>query len=94
MLFEGEGKDVSNSKIRRVIVAGCIFVEGRQCRTPSFMLKAKSKVCAEIDEDKFFFEKQPEDLDFVLTEENVLFEDENIIVVNKPAFLPTEDPSS
>lgn len=90
MLFEGEGKDVSNSKIRRVIVAGCIFVEGRQCRTPSFMLKAKSKVRAEIDEDKFFFEKQPEDLDFVLTEENVLFEDENIIVVNKPAFLPTE----
>lgn len=90
LLFEGEGKEVSNSKIRRVIVAGCIFVGGRQCRIPSFMLKPKSKVCAEINEDRFFFEKQPEDLDFVLTEENVLFEDESIIVVNKPAFLPTE----
>lgn len=90
LLFEGEEKNVSNSKIRRLIVAGCIFVEGRQCRIPSFMLKPKSKVCAEIDEDRFFFEKKPDDLDFTLTEENVLFEDDSIIVVNKPAFIPTE----
>ncbi|WP_407396712.1 pseudouridine synthase [Treponema sp.] len=84
------GKDVSNSKIRRLIVAGSIFVNGKQCRIPAYDLFPKSKVCAEIEEDKFFFEKQPEDIDYVLTEQNVLFEDESIIIVNKPAFLPTE----
>lgn len=84
------GKEVSNSKIRRLIVAGSIFVNGRQCRVPAYDLFPKSKVCAEIEVDKFFFGKQPEDIDFVLLEQDVLFEDESIIVVNKPAFLPTE----
>ena len=83
-------KDVSNSKVRRLIVAGSIYVNGRQCRIPAYDLFPKSKVCAEIEEDRFFFEKQPEDIDFVLTEQDVLFEDESIIVANKPAFLPTE----
>lgn len=84
-------KDVSNSKVRRLIVAGCIYVNGRQCRIPAFYLFPKSKVCAEIEEDRFFFEKQPEDIDFVLAEQDVLFEDESIIVANKPAFLPTKE---
>ena len=84
------GKEVSNSKIRRLIVAGSIYINGRQCRTPSYDLFPKSKVCAEIEVEKFFFEKQPEDIDFILTEQDVLFEDESIIIVNKPAFLPTE----
>lgn len=83
-------KEVSNSKIRRLIVAGCIFVNGRQCRKPAYILLSKTKVCAELEEDKFFFEKQPEDLDYTLTEQDVLFEDDSIIIVNKPAFLPTE----
>ncbi|MBQ0039281.1 MAG: RluA family pseudouridine synthase [Treponema sp.] len=84
------GKDVSNSKIRRLIVAGSIYVNGRQCRIPAYDLFPKSKVCAEIDEEKLFFEKQPQDIDFVLTEQNVLYEDDSIIIVDKPAFIPTE----
>ena len=84
------GKEVSNSKIRRLIVAGSIYVNGKQCRIPAYDLFPKSKVCAEIEIEKFFFEKQPDDVVFILTEQDVLFEDESIIIVNKPAFLPTE----
>ena len=84
------GKEVSNSKIRRLIVAGSIYVNGRQCRIPAYDLFPKSKVCAEIEIEKFFFEKQPDDVVFILIEQDVLFEDESIIIVNKPAFLPTE----
>ncbi len=84
------GKEVSNSKIRRLIVAGSIYVNGRQCRIPAYEVFSGSRICAEIEVHKFFFEKQPEDIDFVLTEKDVLFEDESIIIVNKPAFLPTE----
>lgn len=89
-LPELSGKDVSNSKIRRLILAGCVSVNGRQCTRPAFELRGRSTVAVNLDVEKFFFEKQPDDLDFVLTEKDVLFEDDVIIVVNKPAFLPVE----
>ncbi len=91
LLLIQEGKEASNSKIRRLIIAGSVNVNGRVCKTPAFELHKGSTVSVHLDEEKFFFEKKPDDIDFVLTSENVLFEDENIIVVNKPAFFPTEE---
>lgn len=82
---------VSNSKIRRLLVAGSVFVNGRQCRIPSMILRKGDKVRAEINMEKFFFEKQPDDISFTLTEKDVLFEDDFLLVVNKPAFFPTEE---
>lgn len=82
--------EVSNSKIRRLILAGCVQVNGRQIRVPAFNILKGSIITARIDEDKFFFEKQPDDIKFELAENDVLFEDEYIILVNKPAFFPTE----
>lgn len=89
-ILELAGKDISNSKVRRLIVAGCICVNGRPCTRPAFELRGKSTVAVDLDVEKFFFEKQPDDIDFVLTSKDVLFEDDVIIVVNKPAFLPVE----
>ncbi|MCR5762752.1 MAG: RluA family pseudouridine synthase [Treponema sp.] len=83
--------DISNSKIRRFIMSGNILVNGFQCRVPSYDLHKGAVVAASIDECKFFYEKKPDDIDFILTQQNVLFEDEYLIVVNKPAFLPTEE---
>lgn len=84
------GHDISNSKVRRLIVAGCVSVNGRVVTRPGFELRGKSMVDCEIDIEKFFYEKQPDDIDFILTEKDVLFEDDYIICVNKPAFLPVE----
>ena len=84
-------ENASNSKIRRLIVAGCVYVNGNQIRRPAFVLFAKSVIEVQFDEEKFFYEKQPEDIKFELTEENVLFEDEYLICVNKPALFPTEE---
>ena len=50
--------EVSNSKIRRLIVAGCVFINGKQCRSPSASLKDSQRVDIEIDQEKLFFEKQ------------------------------------
>ena len=86
-LLEGE---ISNSKIRRLIVSGAVYINSRQCRIPSFKINSGSAIKVLIDKEKFFFEKQPEDADFELTENDVLFEDEYLIVINKPPFLPTE----
>ena len=84
-------KILSNSKIRRMIVAGAVSVDGRQIRRPSYELLRGQTVCADFDTEKFFFEKQADDIAFELTAADVLFEDGDLIAVNKPAFFPTEE---
>lgn len=82
--------EVSRSKIRRLIIAGAVRVNSRQCRIPSFMLSAGSSIAVVLDETRFFQEKQPDDIVFEVTAESVLYEDDVLIVINKPAFFPTE----
>jgi len=93
-LSEG-GADISaeafsNSKLRRLILAGAVFVNGRECRRPAFELRGRSTVVVEFDEEKFLYEKQPDDIKFEVSDKDVLFEDENLIFINKPAFFPVE----
>ena len=86
----GEEAEFSNSKIRRLILAGCVSVNGRLVSRPAFELRGRSSICVQFDRQKFFYEKEPDDVKFVLTDKDVLFEDENLIFVNKPAFFPVE----
>ena len=85
--FSGQ---LSNSKIRRLILSGSVFVNGWECRRPAFEIRGLTKITVNFESEKFFYEKQPDDIDFVMTDSDVLFEDENLIFVNKPAFLPVE----
>jgi 23S rRNA pseudouridine1911/1915/1917 synthase len=84
------GQDLSNSKIRRLIAAGAVSVNGRVVVRPAFELRGKSNVTVDLDTQKFFFEKQPDDIQFEVTDSCVLYEDENLIFINKPAFFPVE----
>ena len=91
--FKKEADDInnfSNSKIRRLIVAGAVSVNGRVVTRPAFELNPHSDVCVKFDKEKFFFEKQPDDISFEVTPESVLYEDEKYIFINKPAFFPVE----
>lgn len=81
---------VSNSKIRRFIIAGAVRIDGQQCRVPSASINAGSTVSVAVDSGKFFYEKQPDDVKFEVTKDSVLYEDDVVIIVNKPAFFPTE----
>lgn len=81
---------LSNGKIRRLIVAGAVSVNGRQINRPAFELRGRSNVVVQFDKEKFFYEKQPDDIAFSLFEKDVLYEDDNLIFVNKPAFFPVE----
>ncbi len=83
-------KGVSNSKIRRLIISGSVFVSGKKMPIPSFALASGRKVSVCIDEEKLFYEKKPDDIKFELEEKDVLFEDDYIIVVNKPTHFPSE----
>ena len=84
------GQEVSNSKIRRLIVAGAVSVNGREVVRPSFELRGKSDVCVVLDVEKFFFEKQPDDAKFQVSEASVLYEDDDLIFIDKPARFPVE----
>ncbi|MBR1638446.1 MAG: hypothetical protein IJ688_03570 [Treponema sp.] len=82
--------NLSNSKIRRLILAGCVKVNGRVLLRPAFELRGTSSVEVFFDREKFFYEKKPDDIKFSLKESDILFEDDNLIFVNKPAFFPVE----
>ena len=83
-------KEISNSKIRRLIVSGSVFVNGRQIRVPSYEIFSGGEVSVNLDEEKLFFEKKPDDIKFELSQKDILFEDDFIICVNKPAHFPVE----
>ncbi len=80
----------SNSKIRRLILAGAVSVNGRSVTRPAFELRGRSNVLVRFDADKFFYEKQPEDAAFEMSDDAVLYEDDNLIFVAKPANFPVE----
>ena len=82
--------DFSNSKIRRLIIAGAVSVNGRAITRPAFALNPRSDVCVLFDKEKFLYEKQPDDIKFEVTSDSVLYEDDNYIFINKPAFFPVE----
>ncbi len=84
------GETVSNSKIRRLIVAGAVSVDGRQTRLPATIIPNGANVEIFIDTEKFLFEKKPDDIAFEMTADRILYEDDAIIVVDKPAGIPTE----
>lgn len=83
--------NISNSKIRRLIISGSVFVDNVQIRRPAFELRKNSFISVNYDEDKFFYEKTAEDIKYNVIQEDVLYEDEYFIVINKPAFFPTEE---
>ena len=80
----------SNSKIRRLILSGSVTVNGRPVVRPAFELRGRSSIVVRFDAEKFFYEKKPEDAAFTMSDEAVLYEDENLIFVNKPADFPLE----
>lgn len=84
-------KILSNSKIRRLIISQGVSVNNVKILRPAFVLLKGSVVEVDFQSEKFFFEKTPDDIKFDLTLENVLFEDDYFIIVNKPAFFPTEE---
>ena len=86
-IYENE---ISNSKIRRLIIAGVVFVNGKTVNRPAFELRGHSVICVEFEADKFFFEKQPDDIKFEVSDKDILFEDENLIFINKPSLFPVE----
>ena len=85
---------LSNSKVRRLIFSQNVWVDAGggffACKNPAFSLRKNARVKVLFDQEKFFFQKQNGDIEFELDGSRVLYEDDAIIVVNKPPHFPTE----
>ena len=88
--YFGGDVPVSNSKIRRLIVAGAVFSDGVQRRIPAYTVKKGSRIEVKIDREKFFYEKQNDDISFELSKQSILYEDDFLIIVDKPDRFLTE----
>ncbi len=90
-LPEALKKPVSKGKVRKLVVAGAVYLNGRRVRIASKELMARVKIDVYIDARKLFEEDgRARDRAFEMTQDRVLFEDAYLIVVNKPAGLPTQ----
>lgn len=84
------GIEISNAKIRRLIIAGCVTADSLTVRRPPFLVRKNARVAVFVDEEKLLFEKPADDISFEVSDDSVLYEDEYFIFVNKPAKFPTE----
>jgi 23S rRNA pseudouridine1911/1915/1917 synthase len=82
-------RPVSKSKVRKLIMAGAVRLNGRPVRIASKMVSAGTMIEAQIDVSKLFEDSTSRDTKFELTPDRVLFEDEDLIVIDKPAGLPS-----
>jgi 23S rRNA pseudouridine1911/1915/1917 synthase len=84
------GRPVSKAKVRKLIMAGAVLVNGRRTRLASMALKAGATVEAHVDRAKLFEDLTSRDKKFELTPDRILFEDDDLIVVDKPPGLPSQ----
>ena len=89
------GREISRSQVRRLIMAGTISRNGRKERIASITLSPGTRVEAVIDLAKLDSGgpsgmRRPVVKEFAWTPERILFEDEWLLVVDKPVGLPTQ----
>jgi RluA family pseudouridine synthase len=84
------GRPVSKSKGRKLIMAGAVRLNGRPVRVASTTLASGATIEAYVDLEKLFEDSTSRDKNFELTADRVLFEDEDLIIVDKPPGLPAQ----
>lgn len=85
------GIPISKGKIRKLIIAGAVYLNGGRVRIASKNCRAGARIEIYIDPKKLSSEGEraaPKAWEF--KESEILFEDEWIIGVNKPSGLPTQ----
>lgn len=81
------GLDLSRRKIRSIIDVGGVYVNKKRVRIASRTVHEGDRIELDYDLQKITSFKRPT---FKLTEADILFEDEHVLVLNKPAGLPTQ----
>jgi RluA family pseudouridine synthase len=89
-LTEALKRPVSRAKARKLIMAGAVRLNGRPVRIASQGLSSGSTIEAAVDLARLFGDSTSRDKAFELTADRILFEDDDLIVIDKPAGLPSQ----
>ena len=81
---------ISKAKVRKLVVAGAVYLNGRRVRIASKGLFSGLKIEAQVDLEKLTSEFEKSRPSFTMSTKSILFEDEDIIVIDKPTGLPTQ----
>jgi 23S rRNA pseudouridine1911/1915/1917 synthase len=84
------GSSLSKAKVRKLIVAGAVYLNGARVRIASKELRLRAKIDAFVDLAKLMEDGRQSDQVFEMSQARVLFEDEFLIAVDKPPGLPTQ----
>jgi RluA family pseudouridine synthase len=90
LLPEAIGQPLSKAKIRMLVVAGAVYLNGRRVRIASKEILANAKIDVYIDFQKLGASGLSQDRVFKMCDRDILYEDEYVIAVNKPPGLPTQ----
>jgi RluA family pseudouridine synthase len=81
---------LSKAKVRMLIVAGAVYLNGKRVRIASKILMPNAQVDVYVDLSKLRSDSRSQDIAFEMTEGHILYEDDYLIVVNKPPGIPTQ----
>jgi RluA family pseudouridine synthase len=81
-------RPVSKAKARKLIMAGAARIDGRIVRIASQTLSSGTRIECAVDVTRLFDDATSRDRKFELSKDRILFEDDDLIVVDKPSGLP------
>lgn len=84
------GQEVSKAKGRKLIMAGAVYLNGIRVRNAATPLNPGTTVEARIDAAKLFEDRTSRDRKFEVTPERILYEDADLIIIDKPPGLPAQ----
>ena len=84
------GEEVSKGKVRKLVVAGAVYINNHRVRIASKAVLPGARVDVYVDQQKMNAGGPSKDVSFEMRPELILFEDEYLIAVNKPYGLPTQ----
>jgi RluA family pseudouridine synthase len=83
-------RPVSKAKARKLIMAGAVQLHGRRATIPSQGLLPGTAIQVQVDVARLFGDSTSRDRVFEVTSERVLFEDDDLIAIDKPYGLPAQ----
>ncbi len=84
------GQPISKGKVRKLIMAGAVYLNGKRVQIASKSIRENAQVQVFIDLKKLNTESTQKDRRFEMSSASIVFEDEHLIVVHKPPGLPTQ----
>jgi RluA family pseudouridine synthase len=90
LLPEALGQPLSRSTLRKWIIAGAVRAGGRPLRRPGMPVNEGLRIEVRVRPDALAASRLDQDRAFVMGPERVLYEDAELIAIDKPPGLPTQ----